>query len=243
MLRFIVLIVFIIAGSPVVASERLLVFAAASQRDVLETLGAKYQENCSCQVIFSFASTAVLARQIDAGANPQLFVSASTEWMDWLQDRGKVDAADRHIIAGNQLVIASTNKTTDSFDILKRQRFAMADPQSVPAGIYAAQALRNTGLWDEVKDNAVYAENVRLALYSIRRGDLLSGIVYRSDLTDVSGLHVHHVFPDGVHDPIRYVIALLEPTSLAKGFVDFLRSAPAQDIFVKFGFSPSIVAD
>jgi molybdate transport system substrate-binding protein len=227
---------FLLVALPVQAGERLLVFAAASQKDALEAIAMRYEETCDCKIVFSFAATSTLARQVEAGAPADIFISANQAWIDWLEIKGKLPANQSVMIAGNRLVIASAAKTKDSFNILMRDRFAMADPQSVPAGIYAREALQTMALWQRVKSNAVFAENVRVALKQIERGDLLSGITYQSDLIGQNKLHAHYIFPGDVHTPIRYLAGVVKQGEIARGFVDYLASEKAQDIFTEFGF-------
>lgn len=242
MLRFFVFI-FLLFSLPVQAGERLLVFAAASQRDAMEEIGSLYQKICECPVVFSYAATSTLARQIDAGANADVFISANEAWADWLEIRGSLKQETRRVVAGNRLVIASAAKTRDSFNLLFRGKFAMADPVSVPAGIYAREALENMGIWQEARSNAVFTENVRIALSSIKRGDLLAGIVYKSDLLLVPELHAHFVFPEETHSPIHYVAAAVGNDTKGTAFVDFLKTVPAQRVFKRFGFLPASVIE
>ncbi len=223
---------------PAQASERLLVFAAASQKDALEEIGKIYEAKCNCKVVFSFAATSALARQVEAGAPADVFISANQAWIDWLEIKGKLPANESVIVAGNRLVVASAAKTKDSFNILWRDRFAMADPQSVPAGIYAREALQSMGIWQKVKSKAVFAENVRVALKQIERGDLLSGITYQSDLHGQTKLHAHFIFPNETHTPIRYVAGLVKQKLHATAFVDYLTTQEAQDVLMQFGFLP-----
>lgn len=218
------------------ASERLLVFAAASQKDALEEIGADYETICQCKVTFSFAATSTLARQVAAGAPADVFISANQAWIDWLEIKGSLTTNQSTVIAGNRLVIASSTLTKDSFNILWRDRFAMADPQSVPAGIYAREALQHLGVWQKVKGKAVFAENVRVALKQIERGDLLSGITYQSDLHGQKKLNLHYLFPKNSHTPIRYLAGIVKQSNEAKGFIAFLTSETAQDIFSRYGF-------
>ena len=228
---------------PAKASERLLVFAAASQRDVMLEIGELYQQDCDCEVVFSFAATSTLARQIHAGARAGVMISANEAWADWLSARGHVMEGGRAVIAGNRLVLASGAKPSSRFDILKRGRFAMADPQSVPAGIYAREALEALGLWESVRPNAVYSENVRVALAMIERGDLLSGIVYDTDLRLSPQLQAHYVFPETLHSAIRYVALVTGDSDQGRAFVGFLQSRPAQRLFAEYGFTAGMEAN
>lgn len=221
---------------PAKASERLLVFAAASQKDALEEIGKQYEKQCACNVAFSFAATSTLARQVAAGAPADVFISANQAWIDWLEIKGSLPANQSVAIAGNRLVIASSALTKDGYNILSRDRFAMADPQSVPAGIYAREALQNLGVWQDVKSKAVFAENVRVALKQIERGDLLSGIVYQSDLHGQTKLNLHYLFPENSHIPIRYLAGVVKESDEAKNFVAFLTGDTAQETFSRYGF-------
>lgn len=220
------------------AAERVLVFAAASQKDALEEIGKMYEAACDCKVAFSFAATSTLARQVEAGAPADVFISANQGWNDWLEIKGKLPVDGSVVVAGNRLVIASSARTKDSFNILWRDRFAMADPQSVPAGIYAKEALQHMGIWQKVKSKAVFAENIRVALKQIERGDLLSGITYQSDLRGQTKLHAHFVFSEESHAPIHYLAGIVEESVEAKGFVQFLLEDDAQIIFSQYGFLP-----
>lgn len=234
----ILIIISMVVSFPVHASERLLVFAAASQREAMEEVGRRFENKCQCEITFSLAASSTLARQVDAGAAADVMISANQAWVDWLEIRGQTQSGSRAIIAGNRLVVASAARTRDSFNILMRGRFSMADPVSVPAGIYAREALGSMGIWDRVRENAVYSENVRVALASVARGDLLSGIVYQSDLQLAPELHAHFVFPEETHQPIHYVAVATSEAALAIRFIGFLQGAEAQEIFERFGFLP-----
>lgn len=235
-MRISVFLICFLLALPLQAKERLLVFAAASQRDAMAEIGLKYEQVCNCTVVFSFAATSTLARQIDAGANADAMISANEAWADWLQIRGRLENGSRAVVAGNRLVIASSKTITNGLTILSQGRFAMADPISVPAGIYAREALEALGVWKDVRQNAVFSENVRVALSSVRRGDLLSGIVYLSDLKQAEDIHSHFVFPETSHTPIHYVASAIKGEKNGVKFVKFLQSEAAQATFRKFGF-------
>jgi len=237
MLRLaLVFVSFILAGTAF-ASDKVLVFAAASQRDVMVEIGSAFEQTCDCKVVFSYASTATLARQINSGAKADIFLSANEAWVEWLIAKGQLKPENKAVFAGNTLVIASMSSDVEGLELLSAGRFAMADPVSVPAGIYAKQALENLDEWKGVKENAVYTENVRLALSSVRRGALNAGIVYHSDAILIPELKIQYVFPQTVHDPVRYVAAKLSENKKADEFLAFLLSPQAQALFQKFGFS------
>lgn len=213
----------------------LLVFAASSLRDVMLDIRKPFELQCGCRVTISFAASSILARQIEAGAPANVFVSANKDWVEWLGAR-KRTLGEPQTIAKNRLVIASTARTRDSFNILMRDRFSMGDPSGVPAGVYAKEALEKMGLWANVQKNAVFTENVRVALSMIARGDLQSGIVYESDLIVEPALHVHYRFPEDTHSPILYQAVALSDATVAGQFMQFLNGPDAQMAFRKAGF-------
>ena len=237
-IAFSIIFFWLIFPAAAFAQDRVLIFAAASMRDVMLELGKRFEEICACEMKFSFAATSTLARQIAVGAPADVFVSANKAWIKWLAARGGLKLDNAQEIAGNRLVIASNAKTKDSFNILWRGRFAMADPENVPAGIYAKQALNAMGIWERVQPTAIYSSNVRVALASVARGDVLSSIVYRSDLVSEPELHAHYIFPSDTHEPILYLALPVSQSGKAKGFLGFLTGADAQDLFFKFGFDP-----
>ncbi len=222
------------------------VFGAASLTNALQELGDSYSKDTSVPVKFSFAASSVLARQIDSGAKADIFFAADQEWMDYLQSRGLIDKTSRRDVLGNKLVLiapADSNielKIAPNFAIaaaLGGGRLATGDPDSVPVGKYARSALTSLGVWNEIQDRLVRAENVRSALMFVDRGEVPLGIVYETDALADKKVRVVDVFPAHSHLPIVYPIAL---TSVAKPgaakFVGYLLSPAGDAIFKKYGF-------
>jgi molybdate transport system substrate-binding protein len=222
------------------------VFAAASLTDALQTIGKDYQAKTGHTVVFSFASSSVLAKQIEASKGADIFMSADTDWMDYLDSRGLIAHETRKNLLGNHLVLiapASANVSlaiAPHFDILgalNGGRLAVADPDSVPAGKYARSALTSLGVWNSVVDHLVQAENVRVALAYVARGEAPLGIVYATDAQSESKVKTVAVFPDSTHAPIVYPVALTKDASAgAKDFLAYLSSVNARDVFSKDGF-------
>lgn len=222
------------------AGEKITVFAAASMQDVLAEIISSYESNCDCEIVLSVAGTSALARQIEAGAPADVFISADRLWMDYLLERKLVRSESVVTIAENKLVIASHLDVVedDPKALLGRGRFAMADPSGVPAGLYAKTALETIGLWEEVQENAVFTENVRIALKLAARGDVQSSIVYGSDVRVEPELRIAYTFTQESHQPIRYPAAVTENASrTALAFLHDLESAEARAVFLKAGFS------
>src|SRR5471032_668016 len=224
------------------------VFAAASLTDSLKGIADAYQAKTGSKITLSFGASSTLARQIEQGAAADLFFSADTDWMDYLQKSGLIAQASRKDLLGNQLVlIAATGnalslKIAPHFDLagaLGDGRLALADPASVPAGKYGKAALTALGVWDSVASRVAPAENVRIALQYVARGEAPLGIVYATDAKVDPIVRVVGIFPDDSHPPIIYPVALTKTASQpARDFLAFLEGPEARAIFVKAGFSP-----
>ena len=223
------------------------VFAAASLTDSLKAAADAYKARTGVTVTLSFGASSTLARQIEQGAAADLFLSADTDWMDYLQKKGLIADASRKDLLGNQLVlVAGPNakaapKVAPHFDLagaLGDGRLALADPASVPAGKYAKAALTALGVWDTVAPKVAQAENVRVALEYVARGEAPYGIVYATDAKVAPAVRVVGIFPEDSHAPIIYPAALTKTVSPgAKAFLDFLSGKEARAIFEKAGFT------
>ena len=230
-----------------VQQPQILVFAAASLTDAMQELSAGYEKSAHVTVKSSFDSSSVLARQIEAGAPADVFFSADTKWMDYLQSRNLIQAASRKNVLGNSLVLIAPAQSPIQLKIaphfplaaaLGDGHLATGDPDSVPAGRYARSALTKLGVWDEVASRLARAENVRVALLYVTRGEAPLGIVYASDALIDRGVRVVDTFPEDTHEPIVYPIALTKSAkNQAAGFVAYLSGPQARDIFVKYGFT------
>jgi len=195
----------------------------------------------------SFDSSSVLARQIEAGAPADVFFSADTAWMDYLQTRNLIQAASRKNVLGNRLVLIAPADSQIQLKIaphfplaaaLGEGRLATGDPDSVPAGRYARAALTKLGVWDELAPRLARAENVRVALLYVARAEAPLGIVYASDALADKRVRVVDIFPADTHEPIVYPIALTTSAkSAAAAFVAYLTGPQGHDIFVKYGFT------
>lgn len=236
------------AAEPSRAQSELLVFAAASLTDALREVGEAYTARTGHAVTFSFASSSILARQIEAGARAQVFVSADAEWMDYLAAKDLIDASTRRNVAGNRLVLIANRDVDIEVEIspgfplaraLGRGRLAIGDPVGVPAGRYAQAALVYLNVWDDVAGRLVPSENVRTALTFVARGEVPLGIVYATDARLEERVRVVDTFPEEAHEPIVYPAAAVRGASeAARAFVAFLGQEIARDSFRKHGFQP-----
>jgi len=236
---------FLFAVAPAAAQAQM-VFAAASLGDALKQAGDAFHAKGGPAPTFSFAASSALARQIEASGGADMFVSADRDWMDYLDNKGLIAHATRKDLLGNHLVLiapaASGVRVTiaphfDLLGALAGGRLAIADPDTVPAGKYARSALTALGVWSSVVDRLVQAENVRVALAYVARGEAPLGIVYATDAMAEPKVKVLGRFPDDTHPPIVYPIALTKDARPdAKAFLDFLEGPDAAAIFAKAGF-------
>lgn len=229
------------------AKPAITVFAAASLTNALQDLGDRFTKETSIPVRLSFAASSALARQIENGAPADVFFSADLEWMDYLQARNLIQPGTRHDVLANRLVLIAPLDSKIKLSIephfallaaLGKGRLATGDPDAVPAGRYAREALTTLGVWNEVVDRLVRADNVRSALAFVDRGEAPLGIVYETDALIDKQVRVVDVFPDNSHLPIVYPIALTSGAHAdAARFVAYLRG-PAGARFKAYGFTP-----
>jgi molybdate transport system substrate-binding protein len=224
------------------------VLAAASLQESLSAAADRWAAKGHARPVLSFAASSTLARQIDAGAPADLFISADEEWMDYLAGRNRLRSGSRASFLTNQLVLIAPATSTmhlriaPDFPLVRALgpygRLAMADPDAVPAGKYGKQALITLGLWPQVRPRLAPAENVRAALMLVARGAAPLGIVYATDARAASDVRVLGLFPADSHRPIRYPLALITPSRHpdAEGFRRFLLSAEGKALFARFGF-------
>lgn len=243
------LLVLVMLAPACAQAQPLIVFAAASLKNALDAAAHVYEARGGGKITVSYAASSALAKQIEAGAPAQVFISADEKWMDYLEQRHLVQAGSRHDLLANRLVLIEPASRKRDVTIapgfplrklLNGGRLALADPASVPAGLYAKAALEKLGVWASVKDRVAAAENVRLALAFVARGEAPLGIVYATDAQVEPRVRVAGTFPADSHPPIVYPVALTTAPGWqrAKPFERFLRSSEARAIFRHWGFTP-----
>lgn len=229
----------------IAAAATLRVSAAASLTDVLQALAPVYQTQTGEMLVFNFGASSMLARQVQEGAPVDLFISADEQKMDQLQQEHLIVAGSRRSILSNTLVIVvpgdSRLTIASPADLAGRsvRSIALAETQSVPAGIYAKQYLRKVGIWGKVVGKVIPTDNVRGALAAVESGNADAGIIYKTDALISKGVRVAYEVPLSVGPDISYpaaVVADSKQQAAAQRLLDFLQSPPAQEIFRKYGF-------
>jgi len=221
--------------------ETVVVFAAASLTEALIEIGASFERRTGNRVVFGFGASSDLARQIRAGAPANVFVSADLSRMDELEAAGRVRAADRIALLSNRLAVvvpkASTLMIRSPSDLTGARRIALADPEAVPAGIYARQWLEALGLWAALRDRVVPTLDVRAALAAVTSGAADAGVVYRTDAAISTRVRVAFEVPEGAAPRIVYPAAVLtRGGAAARAFVASLRSEESRAVFTRLGF-------
>lgn len=234
----------LIALAPTAQADEITIFAAASLKTALDEIATAWQGEHDDTVVISYAGSSKLAQQIQAGAPADIFISASTAWMDEVAKSGSIDPATRTDILGNTLVLVGTGQPAAAEvstlpDMLGEGKLAMALVDSVPAGQYGKQSLEKLGLWTEVEANVAQADNVRSALKLVATGEAPLGIVYGSDAVAEPGVGVIATFPADSHDAITYPGAVTgnADTPQAAAFLQSLKQDPAKSIFEAQGFT------
>lgn len=234
-----------LATTPV-AAQPVTVFAAASLKNALDEVGREYAK-AGGEARFSYAASSAIARQIEQGAPADIYVSADTDWMDYLADRRLIVAASRRNLLTNRLALIAPADSRVSLRIARGMplartlgagRLALAGPD-VPAGRYAKASLTALGVWDTVAGRLAQAENVRMALQYVARGESPLGIVYDTDARVEPRVRIVGLFPASTHPPIVYPAAVTARSRNpeAARFMAFMGGPRAAAVFRRHGFT------
>jgi molybdate transport system substrate-binding protein len=225
-------------------ADEILVSAAASLTDVLKEIASGYQSKSKHTVKFNFGPSSGLARQIEEGARADIFFSADLSQMDGLDKKGRLEPGTRKNLLSNQLVIIvpadSKLAISSPKDLLKAdiKRIALAEPSSVPVGVYSSKYLTDEGLWDQVKPKVVPVQDVRATLASVESGNVEAGFVYKTDAVSKKVKIVYEV-PIDKGPRITYPTAIVKESKrkdAARDFMNYVQSPLAKEAFKKYGF-------
>jgi molybdate transport system substrate-binding protein len=236
---------FLMTAPAAASPDDIVISAAASLTDALKEIGRTYQSKSKNRVTFVFASSSTLARQIEAGAPADVFFSADVQTMDALERNGRLEPGTRKQLLSNQLVIiVPADKPTvvnSPEDLLDRRvrRIALAEPSSVPAGVYSKTYLESLGLWDKIKPKVVPVLDVRATLASVESGNVEAGFVYKTDAASSKRVKTVFEVPLGKGPQIIYPVAILKESkskAAAKEFLNVMVSPSGVDVFKRYGF-------
>jgi molybdate transport system substrate-binding protein len=234
--------------SAAAVAANVVVFAAASLKESLDRQAREFERRSGDKVIVSYGASNALAKQIEAGAPADMYISADLDWMDYLEQRGLVAPDTRFELLRNALVLIAPAASTAALEIrpgfglaaaLGNGKLAMANPDSVPAGKYGKAALESLGVWASVEKQVARALNVRAALALVSRGEAPFGIVYRTDAMADKGVRVVAAFPASSYPPVIYPAAVMRNSNsrAARSLLDYLRSPAARTVWEQYGFN------
>jgi molybdate transport system substrate-binding protein len=239
-------IVFVLAWSQTSArADEILISAAASLTDVLKEISVGYQSNSKNTVRFNFGPSNGLARQIEEGAPADIFFSADLPQMDALAKNGRLEPGTRKNLLSNQLVIIvpadSKLAISSPKDLLKAdvKKIALAEPSTVPVGVYSSKYLTDEGIWDQVKAKIVPVQDVRATLASVESGNVEAGFVYKTDAAISKKVKIVYEVPIDKGPRITYPVAVVKESKhkdAARDFMRYIQSSAAKDAFKKYGF-------
>ena len=233
--------------TPSARADKILIFAAASTAEALDKTILSFNKMDRIRIRVSYASSGILARQIENGAPANLYLSAAIEWTERLLKQRLLVNFGNNTFLSNRLVLCTPKQGTLELkiergfalaDSLRGGHLAIGDPLHVPAGKYARAALHSLGVWDKVVKRTALTTDVRNALALIEMGEVAAGIVYRSDAIASKKVRIIDTFPLTSHPPIRYTLNIVKEndTPVVREFYKFLRSQPSKTIFTGYGF-------
>lgn len=225
-------------------TQPLMVSAAASMSDVMTDIKTRYKSTKGATITLNFGSSGSLQRQIEQGAPADIFISASQNKMNALEDKGFIVKASRENLLQNTLVLivpAQDAVVTEIGDLTqaKTTKFSIGEPASVPAGNYAKEALENIGIMEKLKSKMVFAKNVREVLTWVETGNVDAGMVYETDAKVSDKVIIIETIPLELYTPIVYPVAIIKESKQqesAQHFIDFLHTKEAKEVFTEYGF-------
>lgn len=226
-----------------------MIFAAASLANAMQDISTAYRDKSGHAIKLVLAGSSTLARQIEAGARADIFLSADEGWMDYLEGRQLISTPTRQSLLSNDLVlivpaddsrVVTFDQGRDWLEKLGHGRIAVGDPSHVPVGRYARAALQKLGVWSSIRPRLATALDTRGALALVVRGEAIAGITYATDAAASRKVRIAAKFPSASHPVISYPIARLATAGgkPARQAFQFFTGSAAREIFKRHGFRP-----
>ncbi len=222
------------------------IFVAASLAPVLQELTTIFEQQQGVQLVINAASSGTLARQIQQGAPADLFISANEKWVRVLSNEGMISKHTRLPVMNQLVLITTPNSPLDSISLLPgldfsrllaNSKLAIGDPNHVPAGQYARQAIDYLG-WNLAPDQTLLTKDARATLVTVELGETGLGIVYRTDAEKSGKVKIIGTFPARTHQPINYFAGICSENRLSTNFINFLHTPEAFAVWKNHGFAP-----
>jgi molybdate transport system substrate-binding protein len=242
--RIILLSILITLNAMPLQAAEIYFSAAASLKEVINELSNSFaKKHPGVKFVKNYGASGALAKQIENGAPSDIFISANTEWMDYLKNKKLVDKASIGTFAYNTLVFAGTpGKASSMQDLIKLERIAIGSPKSVPAGEYATEAFKNAGLDKQLEKKLVMAKDVRECLMYAERGEVDGAFVYKTDALLAKQAKILFTVPQELYPRVTYPMSLTVSGTTnkdAKAFFTYLHGNEAKSVLTKYGFATS----
>ena len=229
-----------------IEEQELLVFVASSLIDVITEISETFESENGVRVKLSSASSGTLARQIEQGALPNIFISANPMWINYLDSLDYILKDSKTKVAENEIVLVTYNdsklrnvivdSTSNISNLLGKGKLSIGDPMHVPVGIYAKQSLEFLGWYSIVKRNILPAKDARTTLMYVELEEASLAVVYKTDALKSNKVKELYSFPRESHSKIEYIAGVCKNTHLSTVFLEYLNSKSAEVIWQKHGF-------
>jgi molybdate transport system substrate-binding protein len=239
----------LLSGGSAFAQEKVYVYAAASTKEAVKNLidGYKKANKSTAEFLTNFGSSGDLAKQIEAGADANIFISADTKWVKYLDEKKFVEKGTTANFASNELVLVASERANTKFrfpdqlfEAIGNGYLAMGDIKSVPAGKYGNESLVNLKLWDKISGakKIVFYPDVRKTLTAVETSQADFGIVYKTDAMMSKKVKQVYTFAATTHSPIDYPACVVtgKNTGEAAAFMKYMKSRDAKKTLEKYGF-------
>ncbi|MFC2104395.1 molybdate ABC transporter substrate-binding protein [Bacteroidota bacterium] len=220
-------------------------FAAAGTMLPTNEICNYFLSENNIQAECNYAASGALARQIKAGADADIYISANKQWVDFLDENNLVIKSSISEIAKNKLVIICPKNKEIEINFSKEfniqsainDKIAIGDPKYVPVGKYAKQFLDSLKWFNEIQSQIILAKDVTSVLHYIELGECDWGIVYYSEALKSEKVKIAYEIPTNLYDPIIFYIALLNENLHSKELYNYFKSNKAKETFLKYGFN------
>jgi len=227
-------------------TKDLKISAASSLIDVMAEIQSDYiKQKPNVTLNYNFAGTGTLAKQIEQGDGADIFISAGTKEMDYLQNKNLIIENTRTNLVKNKIALIAPKDSSTIFEIKdlasnKVNKIALPNPEKAPSGRYSREVLIYFGIFDKIKNKVIFGKDPREVINLLVNKQADAGLVYVTDVIQSDKVRVVSVVPENSHSPIVYPVAVLQASknvALAKDFLKFLTSDRAKAIFVNYGFT------
>ncbi|MBC7544330.1 MAG: molybdate ABC transporter substrate-binding protein [Candidatus Sericytochromatia bacterium] len=245
------------ANTGIFAAVPLQVYAAASLTEAFKAIGKAFEAKQGNPLVkYTFAGSQELVAQIATGAGADVFASADDLHMTKAVAATRTPASETRTFVRNRLIIVQSLLSKKSLktpaDLAQPNLKLVVGNADVPAGRYTLEfldkATRDASYGPTFKTRvisniAAYETNVRLVLDKVVKGEADAGIVYVSDVIGAAKGKVTTVaIPGSLNVVATYPIVALDQSprrAMAREFVDYVLSDPAQKVLADHGFIPA----